>query len=330
MAFDWIAFMVHRARVLLLGAACLVGLAQSPWAAGLPEPEPAPATQPTAPTGAQLAQADALGKDLYAQANALTKGLDFSPDICGQAMPLLANAAKAWEAMPSLWRDGELQLQWAQCEISIGQHAAAATRLEALAGRLGRGTHADQQVLARLRLPLADLHAQGLGVPQDRERALGLYLLAMGWSPQQTRHLERSAADLVVQLGGPRELFHHLLERSDVASNWLRSLEARKADRGDSLDLMLRRVKAIGIANPYLADDPQEQQALATLKEIAGQQLLVAQRQRDSSLLPAAMVLLQQSGTPKALAEFSNLDAAMPYQLVMPDGTHWKPTHAPH
>ncbi len=316
--------MVHNVRVLLLGAACLMGLAQSTWAAGLPEPAPASAT----PTSAQLAQADALGKDLYAQVNALTKGLNFSASICGQAMPLLAAAAKAWEALPSLWRDGELQLQWAQCEISTGQHAAAATRLDALAGRLGGGTHAEQQLLSRLRLPLADLHAQGLGVPQDRERALGLYLLAKGWSPQLTRHLERSAADLVAQLGGPRELFHHLLERSDVPSNWLRSLQARKADRGESLELTLRGVKAIGIANSYLADDPQEQQALATLSEITGEQLL-AQSNRDSSLLPAALVLLQLSGTPKAVAEFSKLEAVMPYQLALPDGTPWKPTYAP-
>lgn len=269
---------------------------------------------------AQAPSAAGEARRLFSAAHQLTRGVDFSAGPCAKASPLLRAALEEWEKLPAAARDDFYpRLQLARCEIAQGEHASAAARLrQLLDAPMAPG---NVLLVSEARLVLADLYAAGLGIARDEEKALGLYLLAGPNTWPDHRHRDRAAAELVYKLNGnrPSGLFHFLLERGGAPSNWLRSLEARRADNENRYDLVRLAITAIQSAS-FASDEKAEAEALQTLLETAGLGLL---SWGDGERLPAAIVYLQRADTPAAQAALEALGKKLPHRLQLPDGSYW-------
>jgi len=262
---------------------------------------------------------------LFREAHRLTGGGNFSAPVCAQARPLLQASLEQWEKLPAAVRDDVyVRMQLARCEITQGEHAAAAAHLRQL-------LDAPQQpgnvlLVSEARIDMGDLYAQGLGVAKDEEKALGLYLLARPHTWPAQRHRDRAAAELAYRLNGnhPDALFHMLLERGGAPSNWLRSIEVRRANNENHHALVRLQIAAIQAAQ-FPATDQAEAAAMQRLLEEAGLGLLAW---GDAERLPAAIVYLQRAGTPAAQAALQELEKRLPYRLKMPDGSSRGDDHA--
>lgn len=257
---------------------------------------------------------------LFSNAHQLTQGWNFSDRICAEATPLLQASLEQWVKLPAADRDDFfVRLQLAHCAITQRQPAAAAAQLRRLLDT--PLTPGNGLLISDARLTLADLYAAGEGVEPDAERAFGLYLLAQPDTWQGQRHRDRAAAELIYKLNNhyPNAMFHSLLERGGAPSNWLRSIEVRRANNENRYELVRLEIAALQAAQ-FPPEDQAETAARQALLEGAGQGLL---EWGDAERLPVAMIYLQSADSPTAKTAPQVLEKRLPYRLRRPDGSYW-------
>lgn len=261
---------------------------------------------------------------------------------CPQWLPAWQQALALLPALPAPGQSGGRRefalLSIAQCELALGQAQTAAQRLRLVLD----GADAQQPTLLNsARVLLAPLYAKGQGVAQDRERALGLYLMSDLDDAQR-----REAAELVFAMNGSRTLFFQLLEQGQLPTNWLRAIELHQQSNHNRYQTVRLALRAIGAAatdegqrrayarwlkmashgqtQPTASGteaDMQQYQALTRLLEIAGAGL--AHWNGDTSLYPAAWALLRQADTPTAQQELRQLEEKFPFTVVDHTGAAW-------
>ncbi len=276
------------------------------------------------PAIAQQDDAADEARRLFFAAHRLTHGTNFDAAVCAQAVPLLSASITHWATLPEAAREDDYpQLQLGRCLLTAGDAAGAAARFQYILDK--PFDFSNVNIISHARLMLADLYAEGRGVARDRERALGLYLLAQPQTWNEQRHRDRAAAELIYALTGgyKGELFHSLLER-DVASNWQRSLAVRRERNDNSYELVHLGIRALS-SSRYNVGDAQEQAAVRALSLDVGRGLLAW---GDFERLPAALVYLQRADADEAAPLLESIEKKLPYRLVMPDGTPWSVGHA--
>lgn len=275
------------------------------------------------PASAQRDNVADEARRLFSAAHSLTNGVNFGVVVCAQAVPLLSASIAHWAKLPETARDDDYpQLQLGRCLLTAGDTAGAAARFQHILDK--PFDFGNVNIISHARLMLADLYAEGRGVARDRERALGLYLLAQPQTWDEQRHRDRAAAELVYALtgGNPSALYHSFLERN-IASNWQRSLAVRRARNENSYELVRQGIRALS-SSTYTVGDAQEQAAVRALSLDVGRGLLAW---GGPERLPAALVYLQRADAEQAAPLLDSLEKKLPYRLVMSDGTPWRAGH---
>lgn len=260
-----------------------------------------PAAAP-APTPAQT-KAEAMR--LLEEGNALS--FPITDANCTRGLPALRKADELFEGSNTF-----VQLRIAQCDIVQKRYAAAARTLRAL---IDSPPHS---LLNNARRALAPLLAQGLGVAQDRERALGLYLMS-----SLEDHERRAAAKLLAQMPGTSlQTYYNLLEQGHLPTNWLMAVQTRQQRNENRYSIIRRALQGVIDSTSYTTPlDSEEQQSLSHLREIAGTGLV---HWGESDRLAVGWSLLRQADNPSAEKELQALEPQWPFTLLNPDGHPWQ------
>lgn len=237
---------------------------------------------------------------------------------CARGLPDLQRAAELFTQIDEASSTGAfVQLRLARCEIAMGQNDAAAPRLRALLD----APQVEGVLRNNTRRTLAPLYAQGLGVAQDRERALGLYLM----SDLDDRE-RRAAAELLTHMpGASMQTYYRLLEQGHLPANWLMAVQTRQKRNDNRYDIIRLAIKGVQNTASYMAaidiDHEQEQQALTRLREIAGTGLA---HWGGSDRFAAGWGLLREAHSPAAEKELQKLEPKWPFTLLNADGSPWQ------
>ena len=257
-----------------------------------------------------------LAQELFTAAHkALGSGGTFTPAACSVAEPLLDRALALLDGAPIEYATGHTPytaLVRGYCYAVRGQDVNAAQLF-----RLAEvPTRSDQTIVQWARACLATQYDNGRGVPQDREKALALYMLSAGAScPLLTKDPVTEAADTLLSLdpseqaAGDSEIYL-LLERGQ-ARHWWRAVklfEHANRNSGNVADAIKMAMRGL-YAGGDTAEDDVGRKAL-NLK-------LGSLFERGNKAIALGYYLAAAS--PEGRAEVNKLVSQLGYKLILRD-----------
>ena len=257
-----------------------------------------------------------LAQELFTAAHkALGSGGTFTPAACSVAEPLLDRALALLDGAPIEYVTGHTPytaLVRGYCYAVRGQDVNAAQLF-----RLAEvPTRSDQTIVQWARACLATQYANGRGVPQDREKALALYMLSAEAScPLLTKDPVTEAADTLLSLdpseqaAGDSEIY--LLLQRGQARHWWRAVklfERANRNSGNVADAIKMAMRGLDAGGETVADD--------TARKALNFRLGVL-FERDNKAI--ALGYYFASDSPEGRAVVKMLKPMLGYKLILPD-----------
>lgn len=257
------------------------------------------------------------GERLFHAADAIIPRGASDVKSCGSALPLLKEALELLG--PGHHFYDYASFQYGRCLLVVKEYAQAARVFQSLLDLPSFGGGFRDQI----RLELAWLYANGLGVAEDKVRALGLYMLC-GDDARDIRGAarNRNAAELIIALNPwPTTLAYELLEAphtpiKDKWRSWQLKRERNEGSFSGGRDFPQR---ALSNARSYQYPDDAE-----NLVAKQGFSLIAAEDALREGRLAESLDYLRAAQPASAIALLREIEERAPHRLITVDGKIWR------
>lgn len=269
------------------------------------------------PTQTEIESHIKEGNALFMQAHQITNGVQFNLETCSKAAPLLNSARQKLRAFSDQNTSFDYaSLQLGRCLLVQQNYTEAAAAFKDVINLpiTNRGTIIDEA-----RILLADLYSQGLGVEQDKLKALGLYMMCEADAFDR----KRKAAEIIIALNyKPTTAVYRLLEDDSFnpPKDMMRAYQLHKS-RNMSEPFQGFFDNALSAASHYEDSEyaKAEQGTQVGIENAAAVKAIYAifgKRALEKGELNKAMAYLNKANPQEVKDALQQLQQRIPYQLV--------------